>query len=54
VSVTPAESPAYNQQQSGGPIGGDVYFDGVKMGKWIAREVRAKNIPIYQGALVST
>lgn len=34
-----------------GPMGGDVYFDGTKVGKWIAREVRNKNIPIYRGAL---
>jgi hypothetical protein len=54
VSVTPAESPAYNQQQSGGPIGGDVYFDGDKVGRWIAKQVRSKNIPIYKGALVSS
>ena len=54
VSVTPAESPAYNQPQGGGPIGGDVYFDGDKVGHWIARQVRSKNIPIYKGALVSS
>jgi len=53
VSVTPAESPAFSQG-GGGPIGGDVYFDGVKVGRWIAKQVRAKQIPIYKGALVSS
>jgi hypothetical protein len=51
VSVTPAESPSYNQS---GAMGGDVYFDGDKVGRWIAKQVRSKNIPIYKGALVSS
>lgn len=52
VSVTPAESPAF--QGGGGPMGGDVYFDGTKVGRWIARQIRAKEIPLYRGALVSS
>jgi hypothetical protein len=35
-------------------MGGDVYFDGDKVGRWIAKQVRSKNIPIYKGALVSS
>jgi hypothetical protein len=51
VSVTPEGSPGFNQS---GAMGGDVYFDGDKVGRWIAKQVRAKNIPIYKGALVSS
>lgn len=53
VKVTPSEQPEY-QGGSAGPMQGDVYFDGTKVGRWIAKQVRAKNIPIYKGALVSS
>jgi hypothetical protein len=56
VSVTPAESPAYNQPQGGGEwvIHNHIHLNGREIQNFITRSTRSKEIAIYKGALVSS
>jgi len=50
VRVEPIER---SQSRYSGPMQGDVYFDGTKVGRWFSREIASKNIPIYSGAITN-